>query len=111
MTPRGEPARPAYRLQVVLAEPRPQDLGLARDDSVVRYNYSVRASYRLVDARSGRVVYQDSSFSSSSFEVTNSQYATVASRDNARDRTLEDVALEMRTQIAQFLRERATASQ
>jgi LPS-assembly lipoprotein len=110
MTPRGEPARPTYRLQIALAEPRPQDLGIARDDSVVRFSYNVRALFRLLDARSGRVVYEDSASSSSSYEVTNSQYATVASRDNARERVLEDLALEIRTQIGQYLRERRAAS-
>jgi len=110
MTPRGEPARPVYRLQVALAEPRPQDLGIARDDSVVRFSYNVRARFRLLDARNGRPVYEDSASSSSSYEVTNSQYATVASRDNARDRVLEDVALEIRTLLAQYLRERPRAA-
>ena len=110
ISPKGEPARPAYRLQILLNEPRPQDLGIAGDNSVVRYNYNVRAIFRLVDARSGRVVFTDSAVSSSSYEVTTSQYGTVASRDNARDRVIEEVALDIRTQLAQFFRQQHAAA-
>jgi LPS-assembly lipoprotein len=110
MSPRGEPTRPAYRLQVLLIEPRPQDLGIASDNSVVRFNFNARATYRLVDARSGRIIVTDSAVSSSSYEVTTSQYGTVASRDNARDRVLEELAQEICGQLADYFRQQRAAA-
>ena len=110
MTPQGEPPRPAYRLQIVLQEPRPQDLGIARDDSVVRYNYGIRARFRLYDAAGRRVLVEGLSDSSSSFSVTNSEYATVAARDNARERVLEEIAGDIRIQLGTFFREQRAAA-
>jgi len=109
MTPRGEPQRSAWTLQVLLNEPRPQELGTASDGSIVRFAFNVRANFRLVEAANGRVAFQGNATSNSSYEVTTSQYASVASRDNARDRVLEDVALDIRNQLAVFFRERREA--
>ena len=109
MTPRGEPARAAWVLQVALTEPRPQELGTASDGSIVRFNYNVRARFRLTEAANGRVAFVGDTISNSSYEVTTSQYASVASRDNARNRVLEDVALEIRSQLAIYFRERREA--
>ncbi len=105
LTPKGELARPAYTLRVELIEPRPQDLGVARDDSVVRYSYSTVARFKLDDP-SGRSVFEGQSSSLSSYEVTNSEFATVAGRTNARDRVLEEIAVDMKAQLAVFFRSR-----
>jgi len=112
MTPRGEPPRPGYRLQIVLQEPRPQDLGIASDDSVVRYNFGIRARYRLYDAAGRQMLVEGLSDSSSSYTVTNSEYGTVAARDNARDRVLEEIAGDIRIQLGTYFRgQRAAAPQ
>ncbi len=105
LTPKGELERPSYTLRVQLFEPLPQDLGVARDDSIVRYSYSSVARFRLNDP-SGRSVLEGQSSSLSSFEVTNSEFATVAGRTNARDRVLEEIANDMKAQLAVFFRTR-----
>ncbi len=109
MTPKGEPRRSAWTLQVALNEPRPQELGTASDGSIVRFAFNVRANFRLLDASTGRVAFAGDATSNSSYEVTTSQYASVASRDSARNRVLEDVALDIRGQLAVFFRERREA--
>ena len=88
-----------------MLEPRPQDLGVARDDSIVRYSYSTVARFKLQDP-TGRVVLESQSSSISSYEVTNSEFATVAGRTNARDRVLEEIASDMKAQLAVFFRSR-----
>lgn len=105
LTPKGELTRPAHTLRVELLEPRPQDLGIARDDSIVRYSYSTVARFKLQDP-TGRVVLESQSSSISSYEVTNSEFATVAGRTNARDRVLEEIASDMKAQLAVFFRSR-----
>lgn len=108
LTPRGAPVRPTHTLDVELVEPRPQDLGITRDDSVVRYSYTTTAVFRLTEA-GGRVVLQGQSSASSSSEVTNSEFATVAARNNARDRVLEEISHDMKQQLAVHFRDRRPA--
>jgi LPS-assembly lipoprotein len=105
LTPRGEPERPTYRLRVTLIEPRATNLGISRTDAVVRYSYSTTAVFSLED-RSGNVLTRDGISSVSSYEVTNSEYATFASRGNAADRVLEDISHEMKARLAVWFRRR-----
>lgn len=109
LTPKGEPQRPAYTLIVELYEPRPQDLGIARDDTVVRYGYSSSALFRLNDG-AGRLIHQSVAASSTSYEVTNSEYATVVGRNNARDRVMQEIAHDIKSQLAVYFRTRKPPS-
>lgn len=105
LTPRGEPQKPQYTLQVALAEPNVQDLGISRSESVVRYGFSAVARFRLRDA-SGADLLQGDAGGSSSYLVTNSEFATVAARTNARDRVMEELSSDIKAQVATFLRQR-----
>jgi LPS-assembly lipoprotein len=82
LTPMGEPQKPEYTLQVALAEPNMQELGISRSESVVRYGFSAVARFRLLDA-------------------------TVSARTSARDRVMEEISNDIRMQVATFLRVRA----
>lgn len=105
LTPRGEPARPAYTLRVELIEPLPQDLGITRNETVVRYSYSSVARFLLSDA-AGREMLVSEASGLSSYEVTGSEFATVAGQLNARERVLEEIANEIRSQLAVWFRSR-----
>lgn len=98
LSPRGTPARAEYVLRVRLQEPR-QTLALRRDDVISRVGYSATASFELTEA-SGRRVFTGVSSFSTDYEVTNSEFATLASAQNARDRVLELVGDDIRNQIA-----------
>lgn len=98
MAPRGEGGAQAYTLSIRLFEPR-QVLALRRDDVISRMGYSAVASYELIDAAGKRVVVGNSSYSTD-YEITNSEFATLAAQQNARDRVLELVADDIRNQIA-----------
>jgi LPS-assembly lipoprotein len=101
LTPRGEPREAAYVLEVRLAEPR-QTLALRRDDVISRFAYSANAGFNLRDA-SGRIVFSGSSGFSTDYEVTNSEFATLSSRENARVRVLELIADDIRSQLAEYM--------
>jgi LPS-assembly lipoprotein len=105
LVPRGEMARPRYLLEVRVTEPR-QPSALRRDDLISRFSHSVQATFRLVDTNGKTVVSGTSSFTTD-YEVTNSEYANVTSRDNARDRIVELIGDDIRSQLAAFLRDRA----
>ena len=102
ISPRGTPARPEYVLRIRLEEPR-QTLALRRDDVISRVSYSVTATFDLLDM-SGRRVFGGSSSYSTDYEVTNSEFATTISAQNARDRVLELVGDDIRNQLAIRLR-------
>ncbi|MCZ8121912.1 MAG: LPS assembly lipoprotein LptE [Magnetospirillum sp.] len=104
LTPRGAPANAAYVLRVRLQEPR-QTLALRRDDVISRVGYSATAVFDLFDP-SGRRVFTGTSSYATDYEVTNSEFATLVSAQNARDRVLELVSDDIRYQLAEFLTRR-----
>lgn len=104
LTPRGSPARAEYVLRVRLQEPR-QTLALRRDDVISRVGYSASATFELNDA-AGRRVFAGTSSYTTDYEVTNSEFATLVSAQNARDRVLELVGDDIRNQLAAFLTRR-----
>lgn len=108
LQPRGEPERAAYRLTIDLVEPLPQDLGISRTDAVVRYSYTAYATCRLLDA-AGTEVWRGRATSSTSYEVSNSQFATLAGQGAARERVMEEIAIDVKAQLASFFRARRTA--
>jgi LPS-assembly lipoprotein len=105
LTPRGTPARPAYTLRVELFEPLPQDLGITRNESIVRYSYSTVARFRLLDPAGAQMLVSDAT-SVSSYEVTGSEFATVSGQLNARERVLEEISNEIKSQLAVWFRSR-----
>lgn len=105
LTPRGEPQRAAYTLRVELIEPLPQDLGITRNETVVRYSYSSVARFRLFDS-TGNEMLQSDAAGLSSYEVTGSEFATVSGQANARERVLEEISNEIKSQLAVWFRTR-----
>lgn len=104
LSPLGQPAAARYTLTVRLIEPR-QTLALRRDDVISRVGYSATATFELADAAGKRVTSGTSSFATD-YEVTSSEYATLVSQQNARDRVLELVSDDIRGQLAAHFRTR-----
>lgn len=108
LTPMGEPQKPEYTLQVVVEEANPQALSITRTDTTVRYGYSANIRYRLISSE-GKDLMQAATSGSTSYLATSSQFATVSSHANARERVMEDAANEIRGQVVAFLRARLDA--
>jgi LPS-assembly lipoprotein len=98
LTPRGGPARAEHVLRIRLDEPR-QTLALRRDDVISRVSYSATATFDLFDA-AGRRVTGGSSNYSTDYEITNSEFATLMASQSARERVLELVSDDIRSQLA-----------
>ena len=101
LNPRGVPASPRYFLDVRLTEPR-QEVAIRRDATAGRIGYTANASFSLLDL-TGKSVFSGTSSSSSTYEVTNSEYASIAGQRSARDRAMEDISVDIRMQLASFL--------
>ncbi|MBI3452839.1 MAG: hypothetical protein HY057_08470 [Rhodospirillales bacterium] len=103
--PRGEAANIRYTLEVKLEEPR-QELALRRDDTATRYGYTAIARFVLTDPN-GRPVFRSSSSLGTTFEVSDSEFSTLTSRDSARDRIMQQIGEDIRNQVAIYLSGRA----
>lgn len=101
LNPRGESTQPQYTLVIRIEEPQ-QNLAFQRNNSVSFVNYTVIAYWTLVDNNSGANVYSASSASSLPYAISNSQYATAVSAQDARDRVVLDISQDIRNQLAKF---------
>ncbi len=104
LTPLGPSQSSRYTLTIRLVEPR-QTLALRRDDVISRAGYSATASYELADGSGKRMTSGAASFSTD-YEITSSEYATLVSLQNARDRVLELVGDDIRGQLAAYFKTR-----
>jgi LPS-assembly lipoprotein len=103
--PRGIAVDTRYTLSVVLSVSR-FDLGIQRDATATRGRVDVYATIELKEARSGKGVYNSRAQSTSSFNILDDAYAAQVAEDDARARTVRDLADEIRTRMALFLRSR-----
>ena len=101
LNPNGLALPARYRLRIRMIEPR-QELALQRNDTVARVGYGVVATYYLVDA-AGRTLISGNASLNTNFEVSDSQYATLASRNSARDRVMAQISEDIRDQLAIYL--------
>ncbi len=96
----GEGAR--YRLEIELDD-RITGFGIRLDDAVTRERRTLRARYRLVDARVGTVLLDATAGSDAGVDVVGSEYATVAAEQTALERLSERVADQIVSRIALFV--------
>ena len=104
LTPNGPPTQPRYLLSVQLEEPS-RELTLRRDDTPTRIGYAVIARYQLRDG-AGRLLLNSAASLDSDYEITNSEFATLSSRLDARDRLLQQMSEDIRLGLAAYFRER-----
>ena len=103
--PRGIAVDTRYTLSVVLSVSR-FDLGIQRDATATRGRVDVYATIELKEAQGGKGVYNSRAQSTSSFNILDDAYAAQVAEDDARARTVRDLADEIRTRMALFLRSR-----
>lgn len=89
-----------YTLAVTLSEPR-QEIAIRRDESASRVAFSATATFVLRDS-AGNALFGGSSSSSSTFEATNSEFASIAGQRSARDRAIDEISADIRQQLASY---------
>jgi LPS-assembly lipoprotein len=89
-----------YVLDIQLIEPR-TNIAIDRSDTTLRYGYSVVAYFQLKD-RAGRSLFAGTSSSATTFAVSQSEYATIASQKDARDRAMQEISVDIRNQLAAY---------
>ncbi len=101
LSPYGEPAEPDYQLRVRLSEDR-EGVAIERDASITRYNFRLDANFRLVDVRSGNVIYEGRSRSIAAYNVVESQFATLSARRDAEERAATELSEDIKLRLAIF---------
>ncbi|HEX2114233.1 MAG TPA: LPS assembly lipoprotein LptE [Alphaproteobacteria bacterium] len=97
---RGGTARRDYVLNIQVFEPR-TNVAIDRSDTTLRYGYSVIAYFQLHEG-SGRNVFAGTSTSSTTFAVSQSEFATIASQRDARERAMQEISADIRNQLAAY---------
>ncbi len=91
LTPRGQPEFPAYTLNVTISDSL-TDLLVQEDSTVLRRNYKLTASYKLIEVATGDPVYTSSVSRTASLNRLESEYANVIAQRDAEERAAEAVA-------------------
>ncbi|MDJ0950053.1 MAG: LPS assembly lipoprotein LptE [Alphaproteobacteria bacterium] len=106
MNPNGEPANPEYELEVELTEDR-RNLGLRKDETATRADLTVQANYELRKVGQADIVLVGRSRSVSSFNIVQSQFATLAAETDARKRALRELSDQIVLRVALHLNSRS----
>ena len=107
LNPLGQPAATRYALSMSLSESI-TEVGLETDETASRANLTLRASFRLVDPSSNRVLYRGLSRSTNSYDIIENQFASGVAEDDARRRGIEQVANEVMERLGVYFATGAT---
>lgn len=98
----GDAQPPTHRLEVVLAESLTSTLVNVQGEAAGQV-YSVQATFRLVDTKDKKVVFQGTSNARAGFERFESIYSNVRAREDAENRVARTIADDLKTRLAAFL--------
>jgi len=110
LNPQGLAVTPRYRLFVALTSAR-TDLGIQRDASSTRGRIDAYVSLRLVDTATNKAIYNSRAQSTADFNILTDAYAAQVAEDDARTRTVRDLAAEIRTRLTLFMRDQPKLTQ
>jgi LPS-assembly lipoprotein len=99
-----------YRL-VVRLDDSIIGFGIRPDDSETRERRTLRARYQLVEAETGTVVLDATAGSDAGIDVVSSDYANVAAEQTALERLSQEVADQIVTRLALYVRRGGPSAQ
>src|SRR5882724_596135 len=99
LNPYGKPEQPKYALSVALTETR-ENLFLEKDETATRANLTLKASFILRRVDDGTVVATGFSRSIGSYDILSSQFASVVSQEDVRERDARAISDDIRTRLA-----------
>lgn len=108
LNPQGLDVKPRFELEVGVTTIR-SDLGIQRDASSTRARIDAYATVYLSEFPGGKRIYTSRAQSTSAFNILQDGYAAQVAEEDARTRTVRELADEIRTRLALFLRDQLTA--
>lgn len=103
LTPRGVKGTPRYQLQFRLSEDI-EGYAFRQDRAVTRERLQVTSHMVLVDLSSGAPVLEKENTAWVSYDIVQSDYATVAARRDARARATDQLADRMTSALSHYFR-------
>jgi len=110
LNPRGKPAEPRYVLEITVEE-HGEDLLLEPNNTTSRTLLELIAHYQLREIQSGATTLKGQSRASISYDILSSQYATISSEQDVRDRATKELSDDISTRLALFFSKGQTASE
>lgn len=107
--PNGKAPRARYRLSAELTESK-SSLAVKKSAFATRANLKVTATYRLQQAYSGEQRFSSSNSITVSYNIFDSQFATLMAEKDARKRAIRELAQEIRIRLAVYLRDPSKSS-
>lgn len=105
INPKGRPATPLYSLDIQLTEQK-ANIGIIKDSSATLAQLGSTANYTLYDLKARKALQSGRSRSFTSYNIVQSDFATLSAEKDARERTLRELADDITTKIAVFLNAR-----
>ncbi len=109
LNPLGLPREPFYRLKVNLKTVTVA-LAIRKDETATRANLVLSAKFILSDIRTGKVLFKGLSRSSNSYNILESEFATIASLNDATTRATRDLSDEISARLAIYFSRRHRAT-
>ena len=106
LNPTGEPTTPRYQLSTTLTTYL-SNLGIQSQGLATLGQLDAYATYKLVELKTGSVLLTNSVHVANSFDLNPNQYSTVVGEDDARNRSVAELDLEIVTRLTFFLQRRA----
>ncbi len=106
LTLHGSPRRPDFILSVQLSEHK-VSLGVRTDESATRANLKIIAIFSLSAGTPSKNVMSGRAESTSSFNILDSSFATLASENDARARSLRELSVQIKSRLSIFLGRRS----
>lgn len=100
----GYPSSPRFRLSVSPIQAQVAYLDITVDSESTRRQITVRTTLQLIDLDSGEMVLNRTVSAIGSYNVIGSQFTTRVSENDAREGALADLARQIETQVALYLK-------
>lgn len=104
-TPDGTPQSAAYRLEIELNDGK-DGLAIQENADITRYNYTLTAKYKLVDAANGQVMNTGVSRAIAGYNVVNQQFSTQIAQRDAEERAARELGEDIRLRLGVFFEKR-----
>ena len=101
---------PARYLLAISLRRRTSALGIQIDNTITRFNLTLAASFRLLDAGDRRVLYESTVRRVASYNASRAPYAELAAELDAERRAAREVSTDIRTQLAIYFARRDEAA-
>jgi LPS-assembly lipoprotein len=98
LNPDGAPAQPAYRLETSLSVTK-ERTGIQITEEATRARLTVSVSFRLYESSGDKMLYGGSEQSTNSYNVADSQFATLNAENDAARRAVREVSDSIRLRL------------